>query len=124
MRAGRALAATGVTMVAVPVGVWAALVAGLTLVQQVLAGFVVIADASWTQALNPAVWFGWQNVAGNGSFLDSILGGPGAPGGTVNRWLVFMLSAALASACYAAFTTVWAWARASRGDQSPSTLDR
>jgi len=124
MRAGRAVGAVIISIIAVPLGVWAALVAGLTLVQQVLAGFLVIADASWTQALNPAVWFGWQNMAGTGSFLDSMLGGPGAPGGTVSRWLVFMVSAALASACYAAVTTAWAWARGQTGTQSPSTLDR
>ena len=73
MRTGRAVAAAIISIIAVPLGVWAALVAGLTLVQQVLAGFLVIADASWTQALNPAVWFGWQNMAGTGSFLDSTL---------------------------------------------------
>ena len=39
MRTGRAVAAAIISIIAVPLGVWAALVAGLTLVQQVLAGF-------------------------------------------------------------------------------------
>ncbi|MDQ5975890.1 MAG: hypothetical protein QG661_3099, partial [Actinomycetota bacterium] len=43
MRTGRAVAAAIISIIAVPLGVWAALVAGLTLVQQVLAGFLVIA---------------------------------------------------------------------------------
>jgi len=99
-----------VTVVAAPVGIWAGLVAALTLVQQVLSGFLTLADASWTQVLNPAVWFGWQNVAGTGSLLDSLLGGPGAPGGTASRYVTFMLSALLAAGCYAAVTTAWSWA--------------
>lgn len=117
MRTGRPVAAVLVTVVAVPLGVWAALVAALSLVQQVLSGFLTLADASWTEALNPAVWFGWQNLAGTGSLWDSLLGGPGAPGGTVNRYVTFMLSAMLAAGCYASVTSVWSWA-APRGRAS------
>lgn len=123
MRAGRALVAGLVTIVAAPVGVWAGLVAALTLVQQVLSGFLVLADASWTQALNPAVWFGWQNVAGTGSLLDSLLGGPGAPGGTASRYVTFMLSALLAAGCYAAVTTAWSWAARRRTSSDRITTE-
>lgn len=101
-----------VTAVAGPIGAWAGLVAGLTLLGQVLAGFGVIANAQLTEFLNPAVWLGWQNVAGTGSIVDSLVGGPGAPGGTVNRYLVFMLTAIIAAACFTGLRAVWRWARA------------
>jgi hypothetical protein len=110
MRTGRKLVAGLVTVVAGPIGVWAALVAALSLLQQVLAGFWTIANASWTQALNPAVWFGLQNVAGTGSVWDSLLGGAGAPGGTVNRYITFMLFAFVAAGCYRAVIAAWSWA--------------
>jgi hypothetical protein len=99
-----------VSMVAVPVGLWAGLVAAATIIGQVLAGFGVLANADWMQVLNPAVWLGIQNVAGNGSVLDSLVGGPGAPGGTVNRYVAFMVTGVLAAACYTALRAVWSWA--------------
>jgi hypothetical protein len=121
MRVGRATTAVLVSAIAGPIGIWAGLIAALALVQQVVSGFVMIGDASWTEVFNPAVWFGWQNIAGNGSVLDSLLGGPGAPGGTASRYVVFMVFAMTAAACYGAVRAVWRWAQPG---QEPSTRAR
>ena len=110
MKPGRAVVAALVSVVAVPVGIWAGLVAGATIIGQVLAGFGVLANADWIQVFNPAVWFGFQNVAGTGSLIDSLLGGPGAPGGSAWRYIVFMLMGLLAAACYTGVRAVWRWA--------------
>ena len=110
MKAVRTTLAVLVTAIAGPIGIWAGLIAALSLLQQVLAGFWTIANASWTEFLNPAVWFGWQNIAGTGSIWDSLLGGAGAPGGTVNRYLTFMIFAFIAAGCYAAVKAIWSWA--------------
>jgi len=111
MRAGRSAVAVMVTVMAGPVGVWCALVAAASLLSQLLAGFGVIANADWMQIFNPAVWFGFNNIAGTGSLMDSLVGGPGAPGGSMNRYLVFMLTGIVAVACLASVRAVWAWAR-------------
>jgi hypothetical protein len=110
MRAVRVTVAVLVSAVLGPIGLWAAAVAAVTLVEQVLAGFGVIADAQWSQALNPAVWIGIDNLAGNGSVLDSLVGGPGAPGGTAGRWLALLVTGAVAAVCWTVLRLAWAWA--------------
>ena len=117
MRAGRSLVAVLVTIIAAPIGAWSALVAAASLLSQILAGFGVIANANWMQIFNPAVWFGFNNIAGTGSLMDSLVGGPGAPGGSVNRYVVFMITGIVAAACYAAIKATWAWARTSAEPQ-------
>ena len=112
MNPGRTIAAVGVTVVAGPVGVSAALFAIVSIIAQVLAGFGVIINADWVQVFNPAVWFGFNNIAGTGSIADSLVGGAGAPGGTVGRYAAFMLTGILAAACFGAINAVWRWARA------------
>jgi hypothetical protein len=86
------------------------LVAGLSLVQQVLAGFFDLSQTSWTSFLNPAVLLGWESPGGTGGPLDALFGGPGAPGGTVNRYFVFMGSAFVAFVGVAGWKGLWAWA--------------
>ena len=110
MRSGRVVVAVLVSLVAVPMGAWAAVVAAATIITQVLAGFGVLLNADWMQVFNPAVWFGFQNIAGTGSLIDSLLGGPGAPGGSAWRYVVFMLMGLLAAACYTVVKAVWSWA--------------
>lgn len=110
MKVLRALLATLVTVIAAPVGIWCALVAATSLLSQLLAGFGVIANANWMEIFNPAVWFGFNNIAGNGNILDSLVGGPGAPGGTVNRYIVFIITGIIAMICYTAVRAMWAWA--------------
>ncbi len=111
MRAGRVAAAIAVSVVAGPVGVWAALFAVMTILSQVLAGFGVIINADWVNVFNPAVWFGFNNIAGTGSLADSLVGGPGAPGGSVGRFAAFMITGILAAICFGAISVAWRWAR-------------
>ena len=110
MRAGRTVIAVLVSIVAIPVGIWAGLVAAATIIGQVLAGVGIVLNADWMQVFNPAVWFGFQNVAGTGSLIDSLLGGPGAPGGSAWRSMVFMIMGILAASCFTGVRGVWRWA--------------
>lgn len=99
----------------VPLAVWIGyfgLVAALSILQQFLAGFVDLSQASWTSFLNPAVLLGWESPGGTGGPLDAIFGGPGAPGGTVNRYFVFMGSGFLAAIGVGGWKVTWAWAGA------------
>jgi hypothetical protein len=98
----------------VPLGalmIYAGLLAGLALIEQVLGGLIDLSEATWTSFLNPAVILGWQSPGGTGGPLDAIVGGPGAPGGTVPRYLVFMVSGAIAYASYFGLRAVWHWAK-------------
>ena len=101
-------------VLSVPLVLWIGyfgLVAGLSILQQLLAGFVDLSQASWTSFLNPAVLLGWESPGGTGGPLDAIFGGPGAPGGTVSRYFVFMGSALLAAIGYGSWKVLWGWAR-------------
>jgi hypothetical protein len=101
-------------VVSVPLAVWIGyfgLVAALSILQQFLAGFIDLSMASWTSFLNPAVIFGLESPGGTGGPLDAVFGGPGAPGGTVSRYFVFMGSAFMAAVGYAAWNLLWRWAR-------------
>lgn len=94
-----------------PIMVWSGLVAALTILQQVLAGFFDLSQASWTSFLNPWVWFGVESLGGTGGIFDALVGGPGAPGGTVNRYITFMLFAAICALSYAGIKAAWSWSR-------------
>ena len=97
----------------VPLAVWIGYfgsIAALSIVQQLLAGFIDLSMASWTSFLNPAVLLGLESPGGTGGPLDAIFGGPGAPGGTVSRYFVFMISALLAGVGYAVWKVLWRWA--------------
>ncbi len=63
---GRGAAAIAVSIVVGPVMIWAALICVVTIIQQVLSGFFDFSQASWTQAFNPAVWFGIESIGGTG----------------------------------------------------------
>lgn len=116
MRAGRSLVAVVVTVVAAALGFWCALVAAASLISQVLAGLGVIANADWTQTFNPVAWFGFNNIAGTGSLMDSLVGGPGAPGGSVNRYVSFIITGLVAAACYVGIRAAWTWVTTPRGE--------
>lgn len=116
MKAGRVAGAVAVTVIAGPIGVWAALFALVTIISQLLAGFGVIINANWVNLFNPVVWLGFDNIAGTGSIGDSLVAGPGAPGGSVNRYVLFMITGILAAACFAAMKAVWRWARDEASD--------
>lgn len=108
--AGRRLVAV---LVSVPLGVWIGyfgLIAALAILQQFLAGFVDLSMASWTSFLNPAVLLGLESPGGTGGPLDAIFGGPGAPGGTVSRYFVFMGAGLMAFVGFGAWKALWGWA--------------
>ena len=110
-RLGRSGAAVAVSIVAGPVMVWAGLICLLTITQQVISGFLDVSQGSWTQVFNPAFWLGWQSFGGTGGVLDALVGGPGAPGGTVSRYFTFMLFGLITAACFGAINASWNWAR-------------
>jgi len=118
---GRSVAAIAVSIVVGPVMIWAALICVITIIQQVLSGFIDFSQASWTQAFNPAVWLGLESIGGTGGILDALIGGPGAPGGTVSRYVTFMLFGLLTAASYAAITMMWNWARNNSHEPSQTT---
>lgn len=109
--AARTAIALLVTIPLAVVMVYTGLLAALAILQQVLAGFVDLSEASWTRFLNPAVIVGLESPGGTGGPLDALFGGPGAPGGTVPRYLVFMVAGAIAYGSFFGLTHLWAWAR-------------
>ena len=90
------------------------LVAVLTILQQVLAGFIDLGQATWTSFLNPAYILGIQSLGGTGNIFDALVGGAGAPGGSVNRYFVFMVTAALAGGAFVGLKALWGWATLDR----------
>ncbi len=98
------------TVIVGPIMLWAGLIAALSLIQQVLAGFLDLSQASWSSFLNPMVWFGVESIGGTGGIFDALVGGPGAPGGTVSRYVTFMIFAAISAICYAGIMAAWSWA--------------
>ncbi len=93
------------------VAVYLGLIAALSIVQEVLAGFIDLSNASWTSFLNPSVILGFQSPGGTGGIFDALVGGPGAPGGTVSRYFVFMVSGVIAYGSFMVLMQVWRWAR-------------
>lgn len=118
MKAGRTFLAIVVSLVAIPVGLWAALVAALSLVQGLMSLLNGTNDAPWTRVLNPVVWIASQDTvtAGrSGSILDDLLGGPTAPGAAVSPFLTSLLAMALAGFCLLVVT--WAWDQTRTGQR-------
>ena len=108
---GRLLVAA---LISIPVGMALAffgVVAGLSLIQELLATFLDLRQASWTSFLNPAVLMGIQSPGGTGGIFDAMLGGPGAPGGTVSRFITFLITGRLAVGACSLLKGTWAWAR-------------
>lgn len=108
---GKGALALVTTVLIGPILLWSSLICVITIVQQILSGFIDLSQTSWTQVFNPAVWFGLESIGGTGGLLDALIGGPGAPGGTVSRYFTFMLFGLLTAGCYAAITAIWTWAR-------------
>jgi hypothetical protein len=108
---GKGALALAVTVVIGPILLWSALICVITIVQQILSGLFDLSQTSWTQVFNPAVWFGLESIGGTGGILDALIGGPGAPGGTVSRYFTFLVFGLLVAGCYAGITSMWAWAR-------------
>jgi len=105
-------------LASLPLGIFLAyfgFVAVLTILQQVLAGFIDLGQATWTSFLNPAYILGIQSIGGTGNIFDALVGGSGAPGGSVNRYFVFIVTAALAAGAFVGLKAMWAWATLDKG---------
>jgi hypothetical protein len=101
-------------LITVPIGIalaFFAVIAGLSLVQEMLATFLDLRQASWTSFLNPAVLLGIQSPGGTGGIFDAMFGGPGAPGGTVSRFITFLITGMLAVGAFSLLKVTWTWAR-------------
>ena len=107
----RNVVALGASILLGPIMVWAGLIAALSLIQQVLAGFLDLTEASWNRFLNPLVWVGAESIGGTGGIFDALVGGPGSPGGTVSRYVTFMVFASITALCFAGIKSAWSWAR-------------
>lgn len=100
-------------LASIPLGIVLAyfgLVAALTTLQQMLAGFIDLGQANWISFLNPEYNFGIQSLGGTGNIFDVMVGGAGAPGGSVNSYFVFRVTAALAAGAFFGLKALWGWA--------------
>jgi hypothetical protein len=97
---------------------YAGLLAITAILSQLLAGFIDLSQASLSSFLSPQVLLGWRSPGGTGGILDAIFGGPGAPGGTVSRYVVFMVSAFVAGIAWFAMKSTWNWGFARQQEQS------
>lgn len=106
---GRRVIAGFVCVPLVVIVLYGGLIAALSILGQVLSQFVDLSSASLTSFLNPSVLLGLESPGGSGGVLDAVFGGPGAPGGTVSRYFVFMVSAGVAAIAWFAIRAVWSW---------------
>ena len=107
----RLLIALLATLPLVLILVFFGLIAGLSIIQQVLSSFIDLSQTSWTSFLNPSVLFGWRSPGGTGGIFDALVGGPGAPGGSVNRYFIFMISGGVTFGAFLALGAIWKWTK-------------
>ncbi len=94
----------------VPLFLLALGVAIFTLIDQFLAGFIDLRQATWASALNPEFLLGFASIGGTGGPLDSLVAGPGSPGGSVLRFATFGIACVLLGAAFAVLKVTWVWA--------------
>jgi len=111
MSRGRVVVAVAATVPLALATAYFAVLCVLAVLGQVLGGFVDLSQATWTSALDPAVWLGLRSAGGTGGLVDGLVGGAGAPGGSVGRYAVFFVSAMLATGSAVALQATWRWAR-------------
>lgn len=85
-------------------------VAAFTLIDQFLAGFIDLRQATWARALNPEFIFGLTSIGGTGSPIDSLIAGPGSPGGSVVRFAAFGIACLALGFFYFILKVTWGWA--------------
>ena len=107
----RVLVAVVATMVLGPMAVFFGLLAVLTLIQEVAAGWFDLQQASLTSWLSPGVWFGLESPGGTASIFDMMVGGDGAVGGTAGRFFVFAIAGGIAFGSVKGIGAIWSWAR-------------
>jgi len=76
--------------------------AALTLLDQVLSDFIDFTNFNLVNLFNP-----YTSIGGSGTFLDSIVAGPGASGGSAIRYWMYMAYALIAGAGYGIVVACW-----------------
>lgn len=76
--------------------------AALTLVAQIFSDFIDFTNFSLVNLFTP-----YLSVGGSGTFLDSIVAGPGASGGSAIRYWTYMVYALMAAIGYATMKSCW-----------------
>ena len=77
--------------------------AALTLFAQIFSDFIDFTNFSLVNLFTP-----YTSVGGSGTFLDSIVAGPGASGGSAIRYWTYMVYGMMAAVGYSAMKTCWA----------------
>lgn len=74
----------------------------LTLLAQIFSDLIDFTNFSLVNLLTP-----FTSVGGSGTFLDSIVAGPGASGGSAIRYWTYMIFGLMAAAGYGILRTCW-----------------
>lgn len=74
----------------------------LTLLAQISSDFIDFKNFSLVNLFTP-----FTSVGGSGTFLDYIVAGPGASGGSATRYWMFMINAFIATAGFFIVNTCW-----------------
>ena len=75
----------------------------ITLLDQIFSDFIDFTNFSIANLFNP-----FTSVGGSGTFLDSIVAGPGASGGSAIRYWLYMIYALIAAMGFALVKICWA----------------
>lgn len=75
----------------------------LTLLSQVFSDFIDLTNFSLVNIFSP-----FTSLGGSGTFLDSLVAGPGASGGSAIRYWVYMVYGLIAALGYTIIKSCWA----------------
>lgn len=75
----------------------------ITLLDQIFADFIDFTNFSIANLFNP-----FTSVGGSGTFLDAIVAGPGASGGSAFRYWLYMIYGLIAAMGFTLVKTCWA----------------
>ena len=76
--------------------------AAMTLLDQIFSDFIDLTNFNIINLFNP-----FTSVGGSGTFLDSLVAGPGASGGSAIRYWLFMAYGLIAAAGYGIVKSCW-----------------
>ncbi len=76
--------------------------AAMTLLDQFFSDFIDLTNFNIINLFNP-----FTSVGGSGSFLDSLVAGPGASGGSAIRYWLFMAYGLIAAAGFGIVKSCW-----------------
>lgn len=77
--------------------------AALTLLAQIFSDFIDFTNFSLVNLFTP-----YTSVGGSGTFIDSVVAGPGASGGSAIRYWTYMVYGLMAAIGYSAMKSCWA----------------